>query len=138
MIRAGELREKIQIQRPVRVANDSGGFDTVYETILNTFAMVVEDRSNPNLVASQENIYNYVHFKIRYRPEIFLKIADKIDWRGNNFIVNNIKVDYLRTQIDIYVNSDIESSQRQGFEPLQPVEPISLQGFPYTLPITLE
>lgn len=112
MISAGSLREKLLIERPVRVANGSGGFDTTYEEVLNTFAMVVEERSNPELMANQENIINYVHFRIRYRPVIFIKIGDRLVWRGFNFTVNNSKVDPLRTQIDIYVNSEMETSQR--------------------------
>lgn len=109
---AGELREKIIVQRPVRVQDDTGGFDTTYTTLLNTFAKVVEERSNPDLVANQENISNYVHFKIRYRPTVPLKIADRLVWRGFNFTVNNIKVDPLRTSIDIYVNQQMETSER--------------------------
>lgn len=112
MLRAGELREKIIVQRPVRVQDNTGGFDTTYTTLLNTFAKVVEERSNPDLVANQENISNYVHFKIRYRPIVPLKIADRLVWRGFNFTVNNIKVDPLRTSIDIYVNQEMETSER--------------------------
>lgn len=112
MLKAGELREKIIVQRPVRVQDNTGGFDTTYTTLLNTFAKVVEERSNPDLVANQENISNYVHFKIRYRPIVPLKIADRLVWRGFNFTVNNIKVDPLRTSIDIYVNQQMETSER--------------------------
>lgn len=111
-IPAGELREKLFFQKPVRVSNGSGGQTTTYETYLNTFAKVVEERSNPQLIGSQENAVNYVHFKIRYRPDFPVKNADRLVWRGFNFTVNNIKVDPLRTQIDIYVNSEIETSER--------------------------
>jgi len=112
MIRAGELKDKLLIERPVRVEIGGGAFDTTYIEILNTYAAVVEQRSNPEMIANQENIHNYVHFKIRYRPEIYIKISDRLTWRGFTFIVNNIKVDPLRTQIDIYVTSEMETSQR--------------------------
>lgn len=110
---AGELREKISIERPVRTPIGGGAYDTTYSEILSTFAAVTEQRSNPEMVANQENIYNYVHFKIRYRPDVFLNIGDRLVWRGFNYIVNNIKVDYRRTQIDIYVNSEMETSSRE-------------------------
>lgn len=113
MLRAGELREKISIDRPTRVPIGGGAYDTTYINFLNTFAMVVEERSNPELIANQENIKNYVHFKIRYRPEIYIKISDRLTWRGFYFIVNNIKVSALRSQIDIYVNSEMETSSRE-------------------------
>lgn len=111
-IPAGELRDKISFFNPVRVSNGSGGFTTTYQKYLDTFAKVVEERSNPQLIGSQENAVNYVHFVIRYRPDFPVKNADRLTWRGFNFTVNNIKVDPLRTQIDIYVDSEIETSER--------------------------
>lgn len=111
-ISAGELREKIKFQRPIRTSNGSGGFTTVYDDLLSTFASVKEERSNAQLTANQEDIVNYVYFKIRYRPDFSVKNADRLVWRDFNFIVNNIKVDTLRTQIEIYANSEIETSER--------------------------
>lgn len=109
---AGELREKLSFSRAVRAPNGSGGFTTTYNEYLNTFAAVVEERSNPQLIANQENVVNYVHFKIRYRPDFPVLNTDRMTWRGFNFTVNNIKVDPLRTQIDIYCNSEMETSSR--------------------------
>lgn len=111
-ITAGELREKLAFSRAVRVSNESGGFITTYNEYLNTFAAIVEERSNPQLIANQENVVNYVHFKIRYRPDFPVLNADRMTWRNFNFTVNNIKVDPLRRQIDIYANSEIETSER--------------------------
>jgi len=112
MIRAGDLREKLIFSRPTRTPNGSGGFTSTYTSFLDTFAAVVEERSNPQLIANQENTVNYVHFKIRYRPDFPVLNADRMIWRGFDFTVNNIKVDALRTQIDIYCNSEMETSQR--------------------------
>lgn len=112
MVKAGELNQKIKVERPTRTSIGGGAFDTTYDEILSTFAAVKEQRSSPEMVADQENIYNYVHFKIRYRPDVFLNIGDRLVWRGFNYIVNNIKVDPMRTQIDIYVNAEMETSKR--------------------------
>jgi len=112
MILAGELREKLSFSRAVRVSNGSGGFTTTYDGYLNTFAAIVEERSNPQLIDNQENIVNYVHFKIRYRPDFPVLNSDRMTCRGFIFTVNNIKVDPLRTQIDIYCNSEMETSSR--------------------------
>ena len=111
-MRAGELREKVTVKRPVRTPDGSGGMDTAYDTILNSFAKVVEERSDPRMIANQEDIINYVHFAIRYRPQVFIKIGDRLVWRSFNFTVNNIKVDPLRTRIDIFVNTEMETSER--------------------------
>ncbi len=111
-ILAGELRDKLVFSRSARVPNGSGGGEFIYTPFLNTFAAVVEDRSTPQVIASQENTIDYVHFKLRYRPDLPVKNGDRLTWRGFNFTVNNIKVDPLRTQIDIYVNSEIETSER--------------------------
>jgi len=111
-ILSGELREKLSFSRAVRVPNGSGGFTTTYDEYLNTFAAIVEERSNPQLISGQENIVNYVHFKIRYRSDFPVLNADRMTWRGFIFTVNNIKVDPLRTQIDIYCNSEMETSNR--------------------------
>lgn len=113
MIAAGDLRDIIKIQEPVRVSDGSGGYDTTYvDVISKTYAKVVEDRSSSQVVADQDNINNSVHFKIRYRPVLFLKIGNRLIWRNFIFTINNIKIDYLRTEIDIFVNSDMETSER--------------------------
>lgn len=112
MIRAGELREKLKIQRPSRVANGSGGYITTYSDLINTYAMVVEKRSSGDLIGSQENITNSVQFRIRFRPVLNIQIGDRLVWRDYNFTINNILVDPLRTSIDIFVNAQMESSRR--------------------------
>lgn len=113
MISAGELREIIAIQKPERTPNGSGGYDTVYiDVIPKTYAKVVEKRSNSDLVADQDNIKNYVHFRIRYRPLNFLKLGYRVIWRGFVFTINNIKVDPLRTEINIFASIEIETSER--------------------------
>jgi len=112
MILAGELREKLSFSRVTRTPNGSGGFTSSYASFLDTFAAIVEERSSPQSIANQENTVNQVHFKIRYRPDFPVKNADRMTWRGFIFTVNNIKVDPLRTQIDIYCNSEMETSER--------------------------
>lgn len=115
MIQAGKLRECLTVQKPTRTQNASGGPVTTYVDLwCNVRAMVVEERSNPAEIANQENIKNYVHFRLRYRPCDYLNNGDRIVWRGFNFTINNIKVDPLRTQIDIYVNSEMETSSREN------------------------
>jgi len=113
MISAGELKDKIVIERPENVSNGSGGFETVYTPILNTFARVREKQPSTDLIASQQNIYNVVEFLMRYRPQTFIKIGDRVTWRGFTFTVaNSMIVDALRTSITILATAEMETSER--------------------------
>lgn len=112
MIKAGKLREKITFQQPVRMSNDSGGYTTTYTTVLETFAAVEEVSSNPLLIAGQENVDNRVRITIRYRPVIPIQNGYRAVWRGFNFVVNSIKVDPMRTKIEFFVDSEMETSDR--------------------------
>lgn len=111
-LRAGELREQIIISSPVRTKNDSGGSATVFAQKLVTRAAVKELKSDPNLLASQEDIIQLVSFRIRYRPVIDILNGDQLTWRGNEFTVNSIKVDHLRIEIEIICRSEINTSNR--------------------------
>lgn len=113
MIPSGVLREKILFQQPVRVPNGSGGYDTTYSDVLETFAKVEEVKSNPDLIAGQENIDQLVNITMRYRPVIPIYNGYRAVWRGFNFTVDNIKVDPLRTKIEIMVHSEMETSNRE-------------------------
>lgn len=112
MIRAGELRDKIIIQRPIRVSNGSGGYDTTYETIIETFAKVIERNPRNEFEGGQMDLKTLVEFVIRYRPDN-INIGDRIVWRGFNFTVaNSMKVDPLRRYITITTVSEMETSER--------------------------
>lgn len=112
MIRAGELRDKIIIQRPVRVSNGSGGFDITYDTIIESFAKVVERNPQNEMEGGQYDLKTLVEFVIRYRPDA-IEIGDRVIWRGFNFTVaNSMKVDPLRRYITITTVSEMETSER--------------------------
>ena len=130
ILKAGDLREKILFKRPVRVSNGSGGYTTTYTDILNTFASVTEISSDPALIAQQENIRQVIRILIRYRPIAAVKIADLIKWRGVEFVVNNMKVDVMRTYIEFQLTATMETSQRVEVS-------VTNEGFPYTLPFNL-
>lgn len=112
VLRAGRLRELITIKKPVRTRNDSGGYQTTYVTVLETFAEVVEKSVSADLIASQENVDALIEFNIRHREDVDLNNGYHIYWRGFKFILNRFKVDMLRTKITIIANSDIETTSR--------------------------
>lgn len=114
-LHAGELRELITIKRPERIQNNTGGFVTEYQTLIErTYSSVKEVTASADVIASQENIKTLVQMKMRYRPTI-IKIGDLIEWRGFNFIVaSSMKVDPLRTTITITAVSEMETTKRSS------------------------
>lgn len=112
MVLAGNLRERVIFYKPTRTQDASGDFITTYDEILSTYAKVEQIRSLPNVEASKEAIRDYLKVTIRYRVDLPILNGYKAIWRGLEFIVNNIKVDPLRTSIEIMITSDIETSDR--------------------------
>lgn len=112
-LRAGELREIIKVQRPERVSNGSGGYETTYtDVIAKTYASVKEIVPSADVIASQQNLKTLVSIKMRYRPTS-LKIGDRIVWRDFNFtLASSMKVDALRTTIEITAVSEMEETNR--------------------------
>lgn len=112
MIRAGRLREQIEILSPVRIPNDSGGSTTEYVPKLTTRAEQLELTSTPEVITSQEDIINTVRFRFRYRANIDVVNGDKMIWRQREFIINNAKVDPNRTVIEILCVLEMDNSNR--------------------------
>lgn len=113
MIKAGELREKITIKRPVSTQNASGGQATGYATVLSTFARIRELSSDPALIAAQESISQVIEILMRYRPVNPVVNGDVIHWRSFEYVVNNIQVDPMRTYILFHLVSSVNTSHRQ-------------------------
>jgi len=112
MIAAGELDQHILFQEAVRTPNGSGGYITSYVDLISTYARVRELRSDPALIAQQEDIAQTVEVLIRYRPDVPIQNGNRAVWRGFNFTVNNMRVDPKRTSITMVLVSEIETSSR--------------------------
>ena len=117
MINAGRLKDKIQIFRNTSTQNLSGGFDFVPVLYLSTFAEVLEVASNPDLIASQEDIKQLVKVTIRYRPDHSLSNGDVLEWRHHSLILNNFVVDPFRTKIEMFCTLILNTSGRNGVFP---------------------
>ena len=112
MVLAGDLKERVIFYEPTRTQDASGDPLTTYAEVLSTYAKVEQIRSLPNVEASKESIRDYLKLIIRYRVDLPILNGYKAVWRGLEFIVNNIKVDPLRTSIEIMIAADIETSDR--------------------------
>lgn len=111
MIDAGRLREKIQVIRNERVPNASGGGTFSPVVVLDTFAEATEASSTPELIAQGIKVDGIVRFRIRYRPQD-LRNGDMIIWRGYEYVLDNFKVDPLRTVIEMVCHADMNTSNR--------------------------
>ena len=112
MIRAGELREKITIERATQVQQPDLSWETTWNPIHQTFASVTEKKPSVDVIAQQENIQMLIEIKIRYNPTVSILIGDRIEWRGFYFTSMAPKVDPLRRGIVFMAHSEIEKTER--------------------------
>lgn len=111
-LKTGELNERVTIERPTRTPNDSGGAITTYSALLSTWARVRELKSTPELLEGREQITQLIEILMRYRPDVAIQHGDRLTWRGFTFIINNMRVDPMRTSITITAASEIETAVR--------------------------
>lgn len=112
MIPAGLLRERIKIERSVKTENPAGGWSTEWVKVHDTLAQVAEKKPSLDVIAQQENISTFIEIKIRFNPNVNIKIGDRIEWRGFYFTSMKPLVDFLRTTITILAFSEIETTDR--------------------------
>lgn len=112
MIPAGLLRENIRVKRSVKTENPAGGWTTDWVTVHETLAKVEEKKPSLDVIAQQENMSTFIEIKIRFNPNVNIKIGDRITWRGFVFTSMKPTVDMLRTTITILAFSEIETTDR--------------------------
>lgn len=94
MVRAGRLREKVEILKEFSATFDGeNGMETVteYETLLHTYSEVTEIRFQDQLVASQSDWKQTLQFLIRYREGLIISNGDVIRWRGRQFEIISVE-----------------------------------------------
>lgn len=78
-MRAGELRHRLKIQRPVQVRTGSGAFDEVFETWLEVWGAVEPLTPREIFAAAQVQSDITTRVRIRYRPGITAKM--RVAWQ---------------------------------------------------------
>lgn len=114
MIQAGRLKDKVQFLRSIQTPNGSGGGTFAPGEYLDTFAEVIELKSNPDQIAEGIKVNQLVKITIRYRPDLQIVNGDMVNWRGFSLIVNNFVVDPRRTQIEIIAHIDAGNTKRSS------------------------
>lgn len=78
-MKVGDLRHRIQIQRPVQVRTDSGAFEEVFETWIRCWAAIEPLSPREIFAAAQVQSDITTRIRIRYRPGITAKM--RIAWQ---------------------------------------------------------
>jgi len=112
IITAGRLKDKIVISRPIETTDGSGGYTGDYQDVVSTYAEVIEESSNSELIAQGIKIKQTLRMRIRWRPNFSFLVGDRVNWRGFLFIIENMRVDMWRTYIEIIASPSINTSYR--------------------------
>lgn len=112
MISANRLNERIKVLRATEVELPDGSIGKPNWTTLHSpFCEVEEKDASIDVIASQDNIGQVAIFTMRYNPEVFYQIGDRIEWRGRNFKIHSFKVDSLRTKTVIIAKMHNETTE---------------------------
>lgn len=110
------MREKITFIRVTPTQGEDGDLVNQEQVIYQpSGAEVQEVTPSMDLIAQQANLNTLIRVKIRYNPEIPIRIGDKIEWRGFRFNSLTMKVDPRRTWVMINAMSEMETTQRDAF-----------------------
>ena len=109
------MREKVKFIR-ITTTQDATGRIVNTESIYYEpkGAEVTEIQPSLDTIVGQDSISMLINVKIRYNPEVFIRIGDKIEWRGFRFNSIVMKVDPWRRFISIKAMSEMETSDRDN------------------------
>lgn len=82
MLGAGNLDQTVIIKRATRTQNDSGGYDTVFNPILTTYAKITEKSLSNDLIAQQPELIGTFEATIRKRAGVSIQKGDQVEWKG--------------------------------------------------------
>jgi SPP1 family predicted phage head-tail adaptor len=102
-VRAGRLRERIQIQAAGDVSNGRGGYVRTWTTIAEPFAEALSQNGREAVIASSLQGFSVVRFTIRFRDGI--SNVHRIIWRGREFNISSAEPDHSRQWLTILANS---------------------------------
>ncbi|MCY4781706.1 head-tail adaptor protein [Sphingobacterium sp. UT-1RO-CII-1] len=111
MLTAGKLNERIHVRRAVEVEKPEGSTKKEWAEIHTAYCHVTEKDASIDLIASQDNIGQVVMFTLRYNPEVFYQIGDRITWRSRDFKIHSLKVDTKRISTVIVGKAHNETTQ---------------------------
>lgn len=110
MLAAGQLRERLTINRKSTVVLPDGSESVSWAPVLTTNAAMKMGSGGIDVIAAQDSISQVFQFTIRYRTDVVIQIDDRLSWRGRDFKIHKLDFDILRTYIVITCRADNEST----------------------------
>ena len=108
---SGRLNERITIKRFIETELPDGSTSKTWMTLHSPYCDVEEKDASVDLIASQDNIGQVIIFKMRYNPEVFYLIGDRIEWRSRDLKIHSFKVNKSRTETTIIAKTHNETTE---------------------------
>lgn len=111
MIGSGKLNERIHIQRFVETEEPDGNVTKTWTTIHTPFCNVEEKDAGIDTIATHDDMSQVIVFTLRWNPEVFYKIGDRISWRDRELKIHSFKVSKDRTTTTIIGKTHNETTE---------------------------
>lgn len=110
-IASGRLRERITVERYAETELPDGNVIKTWTTIHSPFCDVIEKDASIDTIATLDEMAQVIIITLRYNPEVFYQIGDRIKWRDRVLKLHSLKVDAKRTTTTIIAKTHNETTQ---------------------------
>jgi SPP1 family predicted phage head-tail adaptor len=86
---AGQLRERVIIERPVRTADGAGGADVTWETLATVWAEVMALGGTEHVLAERDEARGPHRITIRFRGDVTAEM--RLVWRGQTLNIRGMR-----------------------------------------------
>jgi SPP1 family predicted phage head-tail adaptor len=112
MMKAGDLKDQVVVERSTRSTLLNGDTSTVWTILMTTWTNARMISGTEQMEAGKLTSENRIELKIRYRNDVQVAVGDRVSWRGRVWIVEEgIIVDPSRTMITMTAIVDFENTQ---------------------------
>ena len=111
MVISGRLRERITVERYTETDMLDGNVSKTWTTIHTPFCDVVEKDASIDTIATLDEMAQVFIITLRYNPEVFYQIGDRIKWRDRELKLHSLKVDAKRTTTTIIAKTHNETTE---------------------------
>lgn len=121
--KAGELKDRITVERKSVTQSVNGDLVNTWTTILTTWAKVHEKSGGYSFEAGKVNSQSRIETWIRFRPDSFMQVGDRVNWRGFSWLIENSPVsDPFRIWLSFMATLDIDTTQRSSNPEIEDTE----------------
>lgn len=99
MTGAGDLRERVTIERPLRTADGAGGADVTWETLASVWAEVATLGGSELTLGERTEARAAHRVTIRFRDDVTAEM--RLVWRGKALDIRGLRPDAKRQWLTI-------------------------------------